>query len=171
MYSSLCTLCAHRQGQIGFLRTSNRINVMLSRAKHGMYILGHVDTLTANKKSTMWREVRCAFKPQLDLRHPDVLPSIIINTVMELSYAQPCCDLARCCFQKISVPNSLWECISKMHSLAFTKQVSLTATGLTLLCLPGIGNAGSRQCSRPRVASHLCKPSRVCEQNQRGKGL
>lgn len=30
---------------------------MLSRAKHGMYILGHADTLTASKKSTMWREV------------------------------------------------------------------------------------------------------------------
>ena len=30
---------------------------MLSRAKHGMYILGHADTLTASKKSTMWRQV------------------------------------------------------------------------------------------------------------------
>lgn len=42
---------------IGFLKTSNRINVMLSRAKHGMYILGHADTLNASKKSTMWRQV------------------------------------------------------------------------------------------------------------------
>ena len=42
---------------IGFLKTSNRINVMLSRAKHGMYILGHADTLIASKKSTMWRQV------------------------------------------------------------------------------------------------------------------
>lgn len=30
---------------------------MLSRAKHGMYILGHAETLTANKKSNMWHEV------------------------------------------------------------------------------------------------------------------
>ncbi|KAL0023606.1 hypothetical protein WJX77_006297 [Trebouxia sp. C0004] len=47
----------NKQGMIGFLKTSNRINVMLSRAKHGMYILGHADTLTASKKSTMWRQV------------------------------------------------------------------------------------------------------------------
>ena len=55
--TSLNTFSDCRQGQIGFLKTSNRINVMLSRAKHGMYILGHADTLTASKKSTMWREV------------------------------------------------------------------------------------------------------------------
>lgn len=32
-------------GNIGFLRMKNRINVLLSRAKHGMYILGNADTL------------------------------------------------------------------------------------------------------------------------------
>ena len=48
-------LCRH--GNIGFLKTSNRINVMLSRAKHGMYILGHADTLIASKRSQMWRQV------------------------------------------------------------------------------------------------------------------
>ena len=47
-----------RHGTIGFLKTSNRINVMLSRAKHGMYILGHADTLTANTKYAMWPQVR-----------------------------------------------------------------------------------------------------------------
>lgn len=47
-----------RDGAIGFLKTSNRVNVMLSRAKHGMYILGHAETLTANKKSNMWHAVR-----------------------------------------------------------------------------------------------------------------
>lgn len=48
-----------RDGSIGFLKTSNRVNVMLSRAKHGMYILGHAETLTANKNSNMWHEVTC----------------------------------------------------------------------------------------------------------------
>lgn len=32
-------------GNIGFLRLKNRINVLLSRAKHGMYMLGNTDTL------------------------------------------------------------------------------------------------------------------------------
>ncbi|KAF6248733.1 AAA domain-containing protein [Scenedesmus sp. NREL 46B-D3] len=34
-------------GNIGFLRLRNRINVLLSRAKHGMYLLGNADTLRA----------------------------------------------------------------------------------------------------------------------------
>lgn len=32
-------------GNIGFLRMKNRINVLLSRAKHGMYMFGNADTL------------------------------------------------------------------------------------------------------------------------------
>ncbi|KAF8997694.1 hypothetical protein BDQ17DRAFT_1428824 [Cyathus striatus] len=34
---------------IGFLKSSNRINVALSRAKHGMYILGNASNLRKNK--------------------------------------------------------------------------------------------------------------------------
>jgi hypothetical protein len=39
----------------GFLRTENRINVALSRAQHGMYIIG--DSETASARSKMWAEV------------------------------------------------------------------------------------------------------------------
>lgn len=47
-----------RDGNIGFLKTKNRINVMLSRARHGMYILGHPGTLLAKTRSTdMWPQV------------------------------------------------------------------------------------------------------------------
>ncbi|KAF2671812.1 hypothetical protein BT63DRAFT_180528 [Microthyrium microscopicum] len=35
---------SNREGKVGFLRTSNRINVLLSRAKHGMYIIGNATT-------------------------------------------------------------------------------------------------------------------------------
>lgn len=38
----------------GFLKTSNRINVLLSRARHGMYIIGNSDT---SKSVPMWAEV------------------------------------------------------------------------------------------------------------------
>ena len=34
-------------GNTGFLRLRNRINVLLSRARHGMYLLGNPDTLRA----------------------------------------------------------------------------------------------------------------------------
>ncbi|KAM4063725.1 AAA domain-containing protein [Hirsutella rhossiliensis] len=42
------------QGKCGFLSTSNRINVLLSRAQHGMYILGNSDTY---KSVPMWSDV------------------------------------------------------------------------------------------------------------------
>ena len=38
----------------GFLKTSNRINVLLSRARYGMYIIGNSDT---SKPIPMWAEV------------------------------------------------------------------------------------------------------------------
>lgn len=38
----------------GFLKTSNRINVLLSRARHGMYIIGNSDT---SRPVQMWAEV------------------------------------------------------------------------------------------------------------------
>lgn len=45
-------------GDIGFLKMKNRINVMLSRAQHGMYILGNEASLMANTdRSPMWPKV------------------------------------------------------------------------------------------------------------------
>ncbi|KAK5129238.1 hypothetical protein LTR08_003723 [Meristemomyces frigidus] len=43
----------------GFLRTSNRINVLLSRAQHGMYIIGNANT-TANV--SMWAKITDIFR-------------------------------------------------------------------------------------------------------------
>ena len=57
----------------GFLRTSNRINVLLSRARHGMYIIGNSDT---SRPVPMWAEVLSILKrsdnigPSLALRCP-----------------------------------------------------------------------------------------------------
>ncbi|CAH0482405.1 unnamed protein product [Peronospora belbahrii] len=45
----------HRRGAIGFLKTPNRINVLLSRAKHGLILVGHGDLLRA--KSPLWQQV------------------------------------------------------------------------------------------------------------------
>ncbi|EJT69065.1 hypothetical protein GGTG_13333 [Gaeumannomyces tritici R3-111a-1] len=41
--------------KVGFLKTSNRINVLLSRAQHGMYLIGNSDTYS---NVDMWVEVR-----------------------------------------------------------------------------------------------------------------
>ncbi|KAH9052543.1 hypothetical protein EDB87DRAFT_1570453 [Lactarius vividus] len=42
------------RASIGFLKSSNRINVALSRAKHGLYILGNASNL---RRSETWRTV------------------------------------------------------------------------------------------------------------------
>ncbi|KAI9318931.1 P-loop containing nucleoside triphosphate hydrolase protein [Dichotomocladium elegans] len=42
-------------GQIGFLKVANRVCVSLSRAKHGMYILGNAGLLC--EKSDLWNEI------------------------------------------------------------------------------------------------------------------
>jgi hypothetical protein len=44
-------------GSTGFLAVSNRVNVMLSRAKQGMFVLGSVSTIRHSKKSTMMNSV------------------------------------------------------------------------------------------------------------------
>ncbi|KAL5118296.1 hypothetical protein ACEQ8H_003806 [Pleosporales sp. CAS-2024a] len=45
---------SNKKQNVGFLKTSNRINVLLSRAKHGMYLIGNVDTYSHVK---MWHQV------------------------------------------------------------------------------------------------------------------
>ncbi|KAF7588507.1 hypothetical protein BBP40_005643 [Aspergillus hancockii] len=61
---------SNNQNRCGFLRTSNRINVLLSRAQHGMYIIGNSET---SRGVEMWEKVLNIFKehgnfgPSLDL--------------------------------------------------------------------------------------------------------
>jgi hypothetical protein len=44
------------RGKIGFLKSTNRSNVLLSRAKYGMYLLGNAE-LMANESPDMWAKV------------------------------------------------------------------------------------------------------------------
>jgi superfamily I DNA and/or RNA helicase len=44
-------------GQIGFLKTSNRVCVALSRAKHGLFIFGNSECLIGSKKLELWVKV------------------------------------------------------------------------------------------------------------------
>lgn len=48
---------SNKEGRAGFLNTSNRINVLLSRAMHGMVLIGNADTFAAAKKTPMWQLV------------------------------------------------------------------------------------------------------------------
>ncbi|KFX96758.1 hypothetical protein O988_05185 [Pseudogymnoascus sp. VKM F-3808] len=45
---------SNKEKKVGFLRTTNRINVLLSRAQHGMYLIGNTDTYS---NIPMWAQV------------------------------------------------------------------------------------------------------------------
>ena len=45
---------SNKERRVGFLRTKNRINVLLSRAQHGMYLIGNTDTYS---NVPMWAQV------------------------------------------------------------------------------------------------------------------
>ena len=45
------------QGKAGFLNTTNRVNVLLSRAMHGMVLVGNADTFCSTRTTPMWRDV------------------------------------------------------------------------------------------------------------------
>ncbi|CAG8476927.1 30534_t:CDS:10 [Gigaspora margarita] len=66
------------RGNIGFLKSTNRSNVLLSRAKHGMFLLGNADLM--GKHSEFWRNVVEILRkrdqvgpgfPIVCTRHPD----------------------------------------------------------------------------------------------------
>jgi len=52
---------SNKNGEIGFLKTSNRICVALSRAKCGLYVIGNSNIL---RKNTLWNSVIETFKMQ-----------------------------------------------------------------------------------------------------------
>ncbi|PPJ52383.1 hypothetical protein CBER1_10920 [Cercospora berteroae] len=45
---------SNKSRRVGFLKTTNRINVLLSRAQHGMYLVGNIDTYSC---VPMWQKV------------------------------------------------------------------------------------------------------------------
>lgn len=45
---------SNKERKVGFLKTTNRINVLLSRAQHGMYLIGNTDTYS---NVQMWARV------------------------------------------------------------------------------------------------------------------
>ena len=45
---------SNSEKKVGFLKTTNRINVLLSRAQHGMYLIGNAETYS---NVPMWSQV------------------------------------------------------------------------------------------------------------------
>ncbi|PYH91620.1 P-loop containing nucleoside triphosphate hydrolase protein [Aspergillus ellipticus CBS 707.79] len=105
------------QKRCGFLRTSNRINVLLSRAKHGMYVIGNSAT---SGHVPMWRQVvdilkeNGNFGTSLELqcpRHPDS-PILVSNPNHFVQYSpEGGCD--KCCVNRLRCGHA---CKQKCHS-------------------------------------------------------
>ncbi len=101
----------------GFLKTSNRINVLLSRAKNGMYILGNGETMA---QVDMWAEVMEIFKqdgcfgPRLELccpRHEDTPLQVTTPEGFLRISPEAGCDLA--CEKQLLCGHSY---VSKCHA-------------------------------------------------------
>jgi hypothetical protein len=101
----------------GFLRTTNRINVLLSRAKHGMYIIGNTNTMGHVK---IWSDVIEIFRRDGHLgedfvlccpRHPDA--EMMVRTPEDFVRLAPEAGCELNCSKLLTCGHA---CVSKCHS-------------------------------------------------------
>ena len=111
---------ANKQRKIGFLRTENRINVLLSRAQHGLYLIGNTETY---RSVGMWSEIydklgaSNAVGETLPLccpRHPEQLLPCSKPEDFQLYSPEGGCFLS--CDQRLEACGH--RCQSKCHSQA-----------------------------------------------------
>ncbi|GAP86863.2 putative nf-x1 finger and helicase [Rosellinia necatrix] len=108
---------SNNEKRCGFLNTPNRINVLLSRARHGMYIISNSDTY---ERIPMWAHVITMLKdknnigPTLELqcpRHPD--HPIEVSTPDHFLQFSPEGGCLQQCDQRLSCGHA---CINRCHS-------------------------------------------------------
>ncbi|KAF4199893.1 hypothetical protein CNMCM8927_004443 [Aspergillus lentulus] len=108
---------SNSQNRCGFLRTSNRINVLLSRAQHGMYIIGNSETCT---HIPMWAQVIDILRQsgnigsQLELqcpRHPDT--PLLVSTPHQFLQLSPEGGCSLRCINRLPCGHA---CEQKCHS-------------------------------------------------------
>ncbi|OGE53266.1 hypothetical protein PENARI_c008G07865 [Penicillium arizonense] len=117
-------------GRCGFLRSPNRINVLLSRAQHGMYIIGNSQTAL---HVPMWAKVIEILRQgknigtALDLecpRHPSSLIKVSTPDDFPKSSPEGGCHLR--CVQRLACGHA---CIQKCHSELLHNAVLNVVTG------------------------------------------
>ncbi|KAJ3578079.1 hypothetical protein NPX13_g2489 [Xylaria arbuscula] len=104
---------SNNERRYGFLSTSNRINVLVSRAKHGMYLIGNKDTY---EPISMWAQIITMLRnehnigPKLQLqcpRHPDqVIEASVPDHFLQFSPEGGC---HRQCDRKLACPSLCGE--------------------------------------------------------------
>lgn len=146
----------------GFLKTPNRISVLLSRAQHGMYIIGNANTM---ESIPMWQEVIGIlhndgnFGDSLELccpRHPDT--PMLVQAPADFARLSPeaGCDLL--CDKQLSCGHA---CIAKCHSemlhgaVYCLKPCTRLRDGCEHLCPKACGDACDRFCQVLLVEAQL----------------
>ncbi|KAG8778184.1 hypothetical protein FRC16_003941, partial [Serendipita sp. 398] len=107
-----------KTGTIGFLKSTNRVNVALTRARQGLFVFGNGDLLSS--KSDMWSKVTEYFK-ELDSygtalpiachMHPDTVQWV--NTAEKLRQVSPDGGCLRPCEYRLACGHT---CPSKCHA-------------------------------------------------------
>ncbi|ORY07796.1 NFX1-type zinc finger-containing protein 1 [Clohesyomyces aquaticus] len=104
--------------KVGFLRTTNRINVLLSRAQHGMYLIGNSDTYS---NVDMWQKVINMLRAADSIgnrlrlccpRHPDT--EIEVNEPGDFSKLSPEGGCRLACLWRL--PDCGHMCQARCHS-------------------------------------------------------
>lgn len=146
---------SNNQNRCGFLRTSNRINVLLSRAKHGTYIIGNSAT---SSHVTMWAQVMEIlqrdgnFGTNLNIRcprHPDI-PITVSEPDHFLQYS-PEGGCNERCINRLKCGHS---CKQKCHSTLLHDAVYCQEP-----CprpLPGCDHACPKNCGGPMPGEMQC---------------
>ena len=98
----------------GFLKTSNRINVLLSRARHGLYLIGSRSTFSSQP---MWAKVQALLDAkgrigtQLPLacpRHPEI--PILVATAEDFNRLSPDGGCQLICGNRLACGHACKEC-------------------------------------------------------------
>lgn len=110
---------SNKKHNCGFLKTSNRINVLLSRAQHGMYLIGNSETYE-NAGVDMWLKVLQMLQDeekigtQLELecpRHPDT--PLLASCPEDFTKLAPEGGCNRMCQDRLDCGHA---CINRCHS-------------------------------------------------------
>ncbi|KAI1135213.1 hypothetical protein F5Y05DRAFT_185380 [Hypoxylon sp. FL0543] len=110
---------SNNANKCGFLSTSNRINVLLSRAQHGMYLIGNANTY---KHVDMWAKVLGIFAKNGNLgnalelrcpRHPNPVQPLLVSKADDFLRVAPEGGCILRCDRRLSCGHA---CINRCHS-------------------------------------------------------
>ena len=106
---------SNTKGKLGFLKIQNRVNVAISRARHGFYVVGNSDMIKAGSKQ--WADIIDVFERKNAIgqtitvfpcsQHDDV--TVEISKPSDFDNVPPC---TRPCGEKLSCGH---ECMSSCH--------------------------------------------------------